>query len=111
MIEAAVSDSVTNTGFPALMVLWLSPLIGAGVVLALPARSYQFAKSLALAASVAVLAIAGGLGIAFDRGGEQFQFVESHSWIPAFGTSYTLGLDGIALVLVFFSPQCWCHYY
>ncbi|MDI9906336.1 NADH-quinone oxidoreductase subunit M [Rhodococcus erythropolis] len=100
VIEAAVSDSVTNAGFPALTALWLLPLIGAGVVLALPARSYQFAKSLALAVSVAVLVIAGGLGIAFDRGGEQFQFVESHSWIPAFGTSYTLGLDGIALVLV-----------
>ncbi len=100
MIEAAVSDSVTNTGFPALTVLWLLPLIGAGVVLALPARSYQFAKSLALAVSVAVLVVAAVLGVAFDRGGEQFQFVESHSWIPAFGTSYTLGLDGIALVLV-----------
>lgn len=87
VIEAAVSDSVTNAGFPALTALWLLPLIGAGVVLALPARSYQFAKSLALAVSVAVLVIAAGLGVAFDRGGGQFQFVESHSWIPAFGTS------------------------
>ena len=29
-----------------------------------------------------------------------YQFVESHPWIPAFGTGYTLGVDGIALALV-----------
>ena len=31
---------------------------------------------------------------------EPFQFVESYPWIPAFGISYSVGIDGIGLVLV-----------
>ncbi|WP_230590173.1 NADH-quinone oxidoreductase subunit M [Rhodococcus globerulus] len=95
-----VNESVTNAGFPALTFLWLLPLVGAAVVVALPARMSHVAKSVALAVSLGVLAIGVALAITFDRGGQQFQFVERHSWIPAFGTSYSLGLDGIALVLV-----------
>ena len=30
----------------------------------------------------------------------QFQFAEVHQWIPQFGVSYALGVDGIALVLI-----------
>ncbi|MDV8067917.1 NADH-quinone oxidoreductase subunit M [Rhodococcus sp. IEGM 1366] len=95
-----MNESVTNAGFPALTFLWLLPLVGAAVVVALPARMSHIAKSVALAVSLGVLAIGVALAITFDRGGQQFQFVERHSWIPAFGTSYSLGLDGIALVLV-----------
>ncbi|NMM85859.1 NADH-quinone oxidoreductase subunit M [Rhodococcus sp. SRB_17] len=98
--QLAATETIANSGFPALTALWLLPLVGAAVVVALPARSHQLAKYVALAMSLAVLVIAVVLGSKFDRGGEQFQFVERHSWIPAFGTSYTLGLDGIALVLV-----------
>jgi NADH-quinone oxidoreductase subunit M len=95
-----VNESVTNASFPALTFLWLLPLVGAAVVVALPARMSHIAKSVALAVSLGVLAIGVALAITFDRGGQQFQFIERHSWIPAFGTSYSLGLDGIALVLV-----------
>ena len=31
---------------------------------------------------------------------EQFQLSEVHSWIPQFGVSYALGVDGIALSLI-----------
>ena len=47
-----------------------------------------------------VLALTIGLAVGFKPGGPQYQFVESHSWIPSFGTGYILGLDGIALALV-----------
>ena len=53
-----------------------------------------------LVVSLAVLGVAVVLAVSFDTGGPRYQFVESHRWIPAFGTGYTLGLDGIALVLV-----------
>ena len=29
-----------------------------------------------------------------------FQFTEVHEWIPQFGVSYAVGVDGIALVLI-----------
>ncbi|MFE3289112.1 NADH-quinone oxidoreductase subunit M [Rhodococcus sp. NPDC059234] len=86
--------------FPWLTTLWVVPLAGAALVLALPAAARRIAKVVALAASLVVLALVVVLALRFDPSGAQYQFVESHSWIPAFGTRYTLGLDGIALVLV-----------
>jgi NADH-quinone oxidoreductase subunit M len=38
--------------------------------------------------------------VAFKAGGPTYQFTESHPWIPAFGAGYTIGVDGIALMLV-----------
>ncbi|WML65472.1 NADH-quinone oxidoreductase subunit M [Rhodococcus sp. AH-ZY2] len=86
--------------FPWLTTLWVVPLVGAVVVLAIPARMRSLAKGAALAVAAVVLVVACVLAIGFDPAGEQYQFVESHSWIPALGTRYTLGVDGIALVLV-----------
>lgn len=86
--------------FPWLTVLWAVPTVGAALVILLPAAQRVLAKWLALAVSVAVLAITVLLAIRFQPGGEQYQFVESHRWIPSFGTGYILGVDGIALAIV-----------
>ncbi|WP_194860543.1 NADH-quinone oxidoreductase subunit M [Dietzia sp. SYD-A1] len=83
-----------------LSALWLTPLVGALVVVALPSGARRAARPLALATSLGVLAVAVALAVGFDPAGQTHQFVESRSWIPAFGATYTLGLDGIALVLV-----------
>ncbi|MBF6454364.1 NADH-quinone oxidoreductase subunit M [Nocardia cyriacigeorgica] len=88
------------TDFPWLTTLWLLPVAGAVIVMLLPAAQRVLARWVALGFSVAVLVVAVLLATRFEPGGEQFQFVESHSWIPAFGAGYTLGVDGIALVLV-----------
>ena len=88
------------TDFPVLTALWLTPLIGALVVMLLPGGAQRAAKVVALATSLVVLGIAIALAIGFESGGEQYQFVESRQWIPAFGATYTLGLDGIKLVLI-----------
>ena len=47
-----------------------------------------------------VLAVSIVITVGFKTGGAPYQFVESHPWIPAFGAGYTLGVDGIAVVLV-----------
>ncbi|GGN81575.1 NADH-quinone oxidoreductase subunit M [Nocardia rhizosphaerihabitans] len=86
--------------FPWLTTLWLAPAVGAAVVLAVPAAHRNVARALAFAVSIGVLAVAVTVTVRFQPGGEQYQFVESHEWIPAFGVGYTLGLDGIATVLV-----------
>ncbi|MGH7780514.1 MAG: NADH-quinone oxidoreductase subunit M [Candidatus Binataceae bacterium] len=36
----------------------------------------------------------------FDSHSAEFQFVEQYNWIPKFGISYHLGVDGISLTLV-----------
>ena len=84
----------------AVTALWLIPLVGAGAVLIMPTQQRTLAKYVALGASVLVLIVAIALAVAFDPAGPQYQFVESVTWIPAFGMKYAVGLDGIALALV-----------
>lgn len=86
--------------FPWLTVLWATPTVGAALVILMPAAQRVLAKWFALVISVAVLAITAVLAVDFQPGGEQYQFVESHRWIPSFGTGYILGVDGIALAIV-----------
>ncbi|MGD9516784.1 NADH-quinone oxidoreductase subunit M [Mycolicibacterium sp.] len=88
------------TSFPVLTVLWAVPMVGAVVVMLLPAAARGLAKRVALAVSLAVLAVAAVIAVGFDPAGEQFQFIENYRWIPSFGTGYILGIDGIALALV-----------
>jgi NADH-quinone oxidoreductase subunit M len=85
-----------------LSALWLTPLAGAVVAILMPPAWRQLAKWVGLAVAVAVLALALAITVQFDRTATapSYQFVESHSWIPAFGASYALGVDGIAVVLV-----------
>ncbi|MGV9796453.1 NADH-quinone oxidoreductase subunit M [Mycobacterium sp. NPDC003449] len=86
--------------FPWLTALWAIPIVGAAVVILLPAAQRVLAKWLALVVSLAALGLTAVIGVGFEPSGEQYQFVESHRWIPSFGTGYILGVDGIALALV-----------
>ena len=88
------------TNLPWLSVLWLLPLAGAVLVILLPPGLRQLARWAGLVFGLLTLAVAVVITAGFEAGGPTYQFVESHSWIPAFGAGYTLGVDGIAVVLV-----------
>lgn len=87
---------------PWLSLLWLLPLAGAVLAIALPAGLAVTAKWLGVLVSLATLAVAIVVTTGFDTTpvAPTYQFVESHQWIPAFGANYTLGIDGIAVILV-----------
>ena len=85
---------------PLLTVLWALPVLGAAVIILLPASQRGAARYAGLAVSLAVLVLAIVLAVNFDPAGERYQFVEEHVWIKSFGTGYILGVDGIALSLV-----------
>jgi NADH-quinone oxidoreductase subunit M len=86
--------------FPWLTVLMAVPLVGAGVVAALPRRtSDELPKQVALGFSLVALALAAVIGIGYDVG-RGFQYTEEVTWIAAFGAHYALGIDGIGLTLV-----------
>ncbi|CAJ1501366.1 NADH-quinone oxidoreductase subunit M [[Mycobacterium] kokjensenii] len=91
-----------NSCVPWLSLLWLVPLVGAGLVILLPGGRPGPAKCAALLTSLATLAVAVVVTAGFDTTpvSAPYQFVETHAWIPAFGASYTLGVDGIAVILV-----------
>ena len=87
-----------------LLVLLLLPLVGAAVVGAMARREDldRAAKILGLALSVVslVLVIVLWAGFRTGPGTPRFQAELSAEWIPAFGTRFALGLDGIALTMI-----------
>ncbi|AMC70105.1 NADH-quinone oxidoreductase subunit M [Mycobacterium tuberculosis] len=85
---------------PWLSVLWLVPLAGAVLIILLPPGRRRLAKWAGMVVSVLTLAVSIVVAAEFKPSAEPYQFVEKHSWIPAFGAGYTLGVDGIAVVLV-----------
>ncbi len=57
-------------------------------------------RNIALGVSLVVFAVTLLLWMRFDPTSADFQFVERHAWIPAFGVSYAVGVDGITLFLI-----------
>ncbi|HUA23732.1 MAG TPA: NADH-quinone oxidoreductase subunit M [Steroidobacteraceae bacterium] len=81
------------------VLIWL-PIAAGVVVLLLGDRNIVAGRWLALAASVATLAVSLPMLAHFDTGTAAYQFVERAAWIPRFNAFYALGLDGISLPLV-----------
>ncbi|MGN6599009.1 MAG: NADH-quinone oxidoreductase subunit M, partial [Actinomycetes bacterium] len=89
-----------TSSFPFLTVLILLPLVGAAVVALLPRERDLLAKQVTLLFSLAALVWTVVVALRFDTGQGGIQLAETHAWIPQFGVSYAVGVDGIALVLV-----------
>jgi NADH-quinone oxidoreductase subunit M len=84
----------------ALTLLLALPLIGAVVTAALPGGPGAAApKWSALGFSLATLVVGAVVAIGYDSDGGM-QYVETHTWIEAFGAHYALGVDGLGLVMV-----------
>ena len=77
------------------------PLVGA--VLILLVGSERLARWIALAATVATLAVSVPLYRYFDKASSALQFVESRDWIPSWNITYSMGVDGISLPFIFLS--------
>ena len=89
------------SSLPLLTLMMVVPLVGAIIVAALPGDTAKLAKPIALGASLLTLVLALLAWARFDNGAtEQFQLAEVHPWIPQFGVSYAVGVDGIALSLI-----------
>ncbi|HSD71182.1 MAG TPA: NADH-quinone oxidoreductase subunit M, partial [Thermoanaerobaculia bacterium] len=83
-----------------LTILVFLPSAAAAMLLFFPESRARGAKSFALAASILELALSLPLWSRFDVSTGAFQFVEKAQWVPALGISYTVGIDGISLLLV-----------
>jgi NADH-quinone oxidoreductase subunit M len=77
-----------------------SPLIGAGLILLLPRRYPHLMKTIALLVTLPPLWWAAQLYLQFDRQSAGFQFTEKIAWIEAFNIDYSLGLDGISIIMI-----------
>ncbi|MCQ8242385.1 NADH-quinone oxidoreductase subunit M [Rhizosaccharibacter radicis] len=91
---------------PLLTILTFLPAAGALLIAltrATPEAGDRSARWIALWCSVATLAIALLMWARFVPGQPGFQFEERADWVPGFGISYHVGLDGISLLFVVLS--------
>ena len=91
---------MTLLNLPVLSLLLAVPLAGALLLVAIDGRRATLCKGVALAAAGANLALSLPLFFAFQTGGAAVQFAEERVWIPVLGASYSLGVDGLSLLLV-----------
>jgi NADH-quinone oxidoreductase subunit M len=83
-----------------LTVVVFLPAAGAALLLFFPRTMEREAKVFGLLVAMADFAVSAPLWTRFDVAQKGFQFREKLDWIPPLGISYSLGLDGISLLLV-----------
>jgi NADH-quinone oxidoreductase subunit M len=85
-----------------------APTLGAAFLATLPAGQREVQRAVAVLVSLVPFALSLFVWRAFDPADPGFQFVEQAEWIPRFGISYLVGVDGVSLLLVllttFLSP-------
>ena len=86
-------------GFPILSAIVFTPALGALLLLFVPASNHRLVRAIALVAVLTSFVLSLRL-LGYDPNGSEFQFREDLPWIDAFGMRYTLGVDGISVVLV-----------
>ena len=87
------------TAYPILTLTTFLPLVGAALIL-LFGRA-RLSRWIALATTLATLAVSAPLYLHFDKASSALQFVESRDWIPSLNIAYAMGVDGISLPFIF----------
>jgi NADH-quinone oxidoreductase subunit M len=86
-----------------LTIIGALPLISAGVIALIPTKNSELIKRSTFLATVFVAAASISMAFSFDKNSDQLQFMQNNSWISAFNINFSLGIDGISLVLILLS--------
>jgi len=95
---------------PILSILIFLPIVGIGILLILDRKRHKALKIATLIISVAEFLVSLPLWFDFNSQTAAMQFVERREWMPTYGISYYLGIDGFSLLLImlttFLTPLC-----
>ncbi len=104
MKDFLASIGYNNWVLPALLII---PVVGALILLALGSKKgadetdrNKTARYIALAAFTIEFFVSAGLWWSFDAGSRAWQAPIDLAWIPSWGIRFTLGVDGISLMMV-----------
>jgi len=86
-----------------LVTLGLLPLLGALIVAVLPGSNVLRIKQAALASTILTALFGLYIATQFVAKETAFQFVQKNEWIPSFAINFSVGVDGLALVLIVMS--------
>jgi NADH-quinone oxidoreductase subunit M len=85
---------------PFLSIIIAIPLIAGLAILLLPKEQKQAVKLVALAASGLTFFLSVWVYFSYNITKAGYQFVEKVAWVPSFGISYYVGVDGFSVPLV-----------
>ena len=95
---------------PILSVLIFLPLLGIVPLFFLSQKNDKVLKGYTLALSLVEFVLSLRLWFGFNDASAGMQFVERHNWLPQYGISYYVGIDGFSLLLIllttFLTPIC-----
>jgi NADH-quinone oxidoreductase subunit M len=85
--------------FPILSLTAYAPAVAGLLILLFPRFQQQEARMVALIGSLVSFALSIVMLVDFDKNAE-FQYQEHRNWLSGIGSSYHMGVDGIALLLI-----------
>jgi len=95
---------------PILSILIFLPIVGIGILLILDRKHHKGLKYATLAISLVEFLVSLPLWFNFNSQTAAMQFVEHREWLPTYGISYYVGIDGFSLLLImlttFLTPLC-----
>ncbi len=108
LLEAFPTTTATPAALPTLLlsaIVWV-PLLAALASLFFPSRTEmqrQRIRSFTIGATALVLAFAVFMWYGFREQSGTFAYEETRRWLPAIGSSYHLGVDGVSMPLLLLS--------
>ncbi len=84
-----------------LSIITFFPLVGVALLFFTPKGNDEAVRKVAFFTAAVTFLLSLLPVLHFDRGTFRMQFTESVPWIPAWGVHYSVGVDGISLLLVF----------
>ena len=96
-------NALNAAGFPLLSLLTFLPLAGGLVIMTIRGSDEAVASNArwtALWTSLIVFILSLVLWVRFDTANPGFQFVEQLAWLPEWGITYKMGVDGISVLFV-----------
>lgn len=86
-----------------LTIIGLLPLVISFLIVAIPSKNIGLIKKVAFSGTTVIAIISILLAVGFDKSDTSLQYVQSNAWIPTFNINYSVGIDGISLVLILLS--------
>lgn len=86
--------------FPILSVIIFSPIVGALILLLMPAERKTEIRVVALMTATFALILSFWVYLNYDQVAAGYQFIEKYAWMPQLGISLHLGVDGISTPLL-----------
>mgnify|MGYP000908113899 FL=1 len=86
-----------------LTIIGLLPLVISILIVAIPGQNIGLIKKVAFGGTTVIAIISILLAVGFDKSDTSLQYVQSNAWIPTFNINYSVGIDGISLVLILLS--------